>query len=276
MSAWHEDLYYCPEALHTDSAFTLTMAGMTYCDGSYRVVRTNSPFYLFEYILEGEGVVTEGAFTCAPRRGDIYILRQGGNHEYYASAKNPWTKIWFSVKGDLVVHLLQVYNLFGTIHLADIDALAYFEKMLSFLKYNQSGCETAKIPLVFHELLIHIATSIDSANNRSPQLALSMMNYLNSHVEEPVSLELMSKQFYKCSSQLIRIFKNEFHVTPYDYLLSRRIDTAKHLLHNTNYPIKEIALKLQFADEHYFSNFFKNKVGLSPSDYKKSSPVKYI
>ena len=276
MSTWQEELYYCPEALHSDSAFTLTMAGKTFCDGSYRVARENTPFYLFEYILEGEGVVTEDAFTCSPKCGDIYILRQGGDHEYYSSAKNPWTKIWFAIKGDLVTHLLQAYDLFGVVHLTNINALNYFEKMLGLLKDTQSSDETEKAPLLFHKFLIHIATSIDVANSRCSSLASSIMNYLNSHVEQPVSLELLSKQFFKCPSQIIRIFKSEFHLTPYDYLLNRRIDTAKHLLHNTYYSIKEIALKLQFADEHYFSNFFKTKVGMSPSEYKKSSPVKYL
>ena len=41
------------------------------------------------------------------------------------------------------------------------------------------------------------------------------------------------------------------------------------MLLNTNLSVKQIANHLSFADEYYFSNVFKQKVGLSPTAYRK-------
>jgi YesN/AraC family two-component response regulator len=44
---------------------------------------------------------------------------------------------------------------------------------------------------------------------------------------------------------------------------------AKSLLQNTSLSAKEIAFRLGFSDEHYFSNFFKKRTGMRPVEYKK-------
>jgi two-component system response regulator YesN len=38
---------------------------------------------------------------------------------------------------------------------------------------------------------------------------------------------------------------------------------------DTSLSVKEVAQKLCFSDEYYFSNIFKEKVGCSPSQYRK-------
>ena len=76
-------------------------------------------------------------------------------------------------------------------------------------------------------------------------------------------------QIYRSPSQAIRIFKREYGMTPIDYLLGQRVETAKLLLRNTNLQVKEIAYRLCFADEHYFSNYFRKRVGVTPGEYRQ-------
>ena len=71
-------------------------------------------------------------------------------------------------------------------------------------------------------------------------------------------------------SQTIRLFKKNFGTTPYTYVLNKKINFAKKLLIDTNLSVKEISTKLCFSDEYYFSNIFKEKVGCSPSQYRRS------
>ena len=78
----------------------------------------------------------------------------------------------------------------------------------------------------------------------------------------------ISKEFFYTKSHLIRIFKEKYGITPYDYLLERKTNLAKFLLLNTVLSIGEIAAKLGFANSHYFSNFFSKRVGKSPSKYR--------
>ena len=59
-------------------------------------------------------------------------------------------------------------------------------------------------------------------------------------------------------------------MTPYAYVLGKRIDLSKKLLVDTNLTVKQIADKLCFTDEYYFSNLFKRKVGVSPAAYRRA------
>ena len=48
----------------------------------------------------------------------------------------------------------------------------------------------------------------------------------------------------------------------------RRLETACLLLRSTALPVREIAFRLCFPDEHYFSSLFHRKLGLTPSAYR--------
>jgi AraC-like DNA-binding protein len=51
--------------------------------------------------------------------------------------------------------------------------------------------------------------------------------------------------------------------------MNQKIELAKLLLLNTNKSIKEIAAELNFCDEHYFSNYFTQRIGLAPLKFRK-------
>ncbi|MCC2686893.1 MAG: hypothetical protein K0R75_3792 [Paenibacillaceae bacterium] len=54
----------------------------------------------------------------------------------------------------------------------------------------------------------------------------------------------------------------------YQYVLAKKIETAKLMLQDTQLHINEIAMQLGFSDSQYFSNFFKKKTGISPSQFR--------
>ncbi|PPL02188.1 helix-turn-helix domain-containing protein [Parapedobacter indicus] len=65
-----------------------------------------------------------------------------------------------------------------------------------------------------------------------------------------------------------RKIKRQLGKLPSTLIQERVILEAKKLLHLTYLSIKEIALKLHFEDEHYFSRYFKKYVGISPSEFR--------
>lgn len=251
--------------------FFIEMTGISYCDGSYRIERTNSPISVFEYVMQGRGTVTVDGNTFTAAKGDIYMLHKGSTHAYSADSADPWVKIWMNVDGPLVNSLVWDYGLNGISHVPglDIHDLLYEIYMLAQNGHEDPDGLFLESALVFHRMVsrIHAFTRKEEPQ-RSPEAGL-MKSWLDRHIYERTGIGETAAQIFRSPSQAIRIFRREFGMTPVDYLLGRRIETAKLLLQNTNMQIKEIAYKLNFADEHYFSNYFKKRVGLAPGEYRR-------
>jgi AraC-like DNA-binding protein len=74
--------------------------------------------------------------------------------------------------------------------------------------------------------------------------------------ELPVSADHLRKLFAKATG-----------VTPLDYLTSLRMDEARHLLKIGGFSVKEIALRVGFKDQYYFSRMFRKVTGMSPTQF---------
>lgn len=270
----HEDIISFVEDTNENYPFFIQMTGISYCDGTYRIDRKNSPIYCFEYIIEGEGTINVDGKEFMPKKGDVYILPRGTDHFYYSDSKNPWQKIWFNVKGSLIDSLMQVYKLNNLYHIENLDLYELFEAMYTNAQdkdKNKSPKEIfLKASIIFHEILIKIYSRTAKACKIHNEIALELKQYIESNLENKISIEGLANHVFRSPSQTIRIFKDEFSVTPYEYILYKKLELAKLLLLNTNLPVKQIALKLKFADEHYFSNYFKAKLGVSPSKFRNN------
>ena len=66
---------------------------------------------------------------------------------------------------------------------------------------------------------------------------------------------------------LRRLFKEEYHMTPKEYLTQRRLEIAKSLLSTGYFTICEVARRSGFENEKYFSTVFKKYCGVSPKQY---------
>lgn len=69
---------------------------------------------------------------------------------------------------------------------------------------------------------------------------------------------------------LSKMFRKEMGVTFVDYLTSVRIRKSIEFLHDEQWKIYEIAEKVGYTTQHYFSNVFKKSLGISPAEYRKS------
>ena len=74
--------------------------------------------------------------------------------------------------------------------------------------------------------------------------------------------------FYVSNFILQLTFKNYYGITPYQYILSRRIDHAKKMLLSTECPINEIAFDSGFNSETALYRAFKIRTGFSPSQWR--------
>ena len=88
---------------------------------------------------------------------------------------------------------------------------------------------------------------------------------------DKLDLDSLSRALHLSKSTVIRTFKAAYGQTPYDYLLSLKMEAAKLLLRDTDMTVAETAVRLAFSDAHYFSNLFFERTGVRPREYRQSA-----
>lgn len=269
---------FLPGQLPGEPVFQIEMTGITYPDSHYHIERENSSIYILEYIMEGEGLLRIGEETYRPAKGDVYLLPRGKSHFYQADAANPWKKIWMNVKGSLCDTLVEGFGLGETVLFRDCPVYPLFREFLHVCEKKEgSGTEVARrTSLLFHEILLQLAAHAAAGAEpeiRLPETAVAVRKYVDEHIYERLSIEQLAKEASLSPSQLTRVFRKAYGQTPYEYVLSWKIDTACLLLRNTGMTVKEVAYRLQFSDEHYFANIFRQKKGLPPGKYRITGDI---
>jgi len=98
----------------------------------------------------------------------------------------------------------------------------------------------------------------------------SVIKHIQSHYAEPLSISELSSIVNLCEDSFIRLFKKEHGETPFTYIMNLRISESLKLLYENKYSVSEIATRTGFSSPSYFSKAFKEKLGVSPLQYKKT------
>lgn len=92
--------------------------------------------------------------------------------------------------------------------------------------------------------------------------------YLNQHIRERVTLDHLADSVNLNKHHLSRIFKLRTGLTPMDYFIRMKLDSAARLLRDSEWSHRQIAEHLALGDEYYFSRLFRKKMGYTPRDYR--------
>ena len=247
------------------SPFDNALIGITYPDPEYKITRSPSAkITVFEYVLEGKGEIMLDGKWQTVSAGQIYILRSSEEHRYRSNAKDPYKKIWVNYVADYLAPLLDAYGLTSGIYESE-NAKAYFDQLLELTKSATVSKNTHfSIAECVHRIIHAVATERLAEKTDEYRIREA----LNASVYEKLSLEDLAAKLHISKSNVIRVFKKSYGVTPYEYLLTLKIATAKLLLRDTKMTVKEISDRLHISDEHYFSSLFLARVGMRPKDYR--------
>lgn len=262
-----EDIITPPQS--SSLPFRVRMSGISYCDASYYIFRPSSPLTCIEYVISGKGLVKENETSFSATKGDIYILHEGARHEYSSDAQDPWVKIWMNLSGTAVEHLLRAYGLDRVNHVRGLDLHAQFRTFYETARECKTASEVSeRCALLFHGIVQKIAEKIREEHPADGKIARQMKEMIDASNGYGITLDELSSRLFFTKTHLIRVFREEYHITPHEYILSGKLRLAKDLLINTSLPITEISAYLHFCDAHYFTNFFRSRTDCSPREYR--------
>ncbi|MGC4020817.1 MAG: AraC family transcriptional regulator [Cyclobacteriaceae bacterium] len=92
-------------------------------------------------------------------------------------------------------------------------------------------------------------------------------DFIYSHFDQPLSLDLLSEASFLSKFHLLRLFKEYFHETPHQFITRLRLEKSIEHLKTTHYSVKEISQKVGIEDPSSFSRLFRNHFGVYPSQF---------
>ncbi len=262
-----EELYHFNQPRSARERISFELCGTTNPDQGYKIHRRHARIICLEFVESGKGTVHLDGESFSPRAGDSYLLQAWRDQRYYSDPSDPWKKHFVNVSGPLAESLVAAYGLGRHSYFRGLDLMNEFSRAVELAKRRDGDC-TPEMTSLFCEILLKMQRHVKKREHPTG-VAQEAKDYLNRHVTDPFDMAELCRQVSRSESQTIRLFKQHFGTTPYAYLLSKRLELAQRLLDNTALTVREIAQMLCFSDEYYFSNLFKSKLGISPSQYRR-------
>lgn len=97
-----------------------------------------------------------------------------------------------------------------------------------------------------------------------------IQRYILEHLSGDVSLTAIADEVHFNPSYLSRYYKQMTGHNLLEYIQSKKLEGALHLMQHTNLKLNEIAVRVGFDSHSYFTTFFKKKMGISPQEYRNS------
>lgn len=110
-------------------------------------------------------------------------------------------------------------------------------------------------------------TSSD-ANLPPLEVIYAIKNYIDKNYTTDISIAMFSEKYFFSKEYLSKFFKKEFGFGIYEYVLKLRMERARELLSDPSLQIKDIAERLGYSNNNYFSKAFKSYYHASPTDFR--------
>lgn len=261
-------------ALFSDDGvpFLLAMAGTSYPYSKYVMLRSeNERVNVFLYVLEGAGEVVLDGTRKSFGAGDLLVLREREKQEYMSDENNPMKMVWINYRADYIGAFMDAYKVKSGIY-SGAECQKYFDAAIDAAQSVLPRKEVCKILAdQVHRIIEAISPIVIDQEAVTLSPADKICEMLDSALYKRLELSRISELLHMSKSNVIRIFKKQYGLTPYEYLLTSKMEAAKVMLTSTQMSIKDISDRLCITDEHYFSTLFQKRVGMRPSEYRRST-----
>jgi signal transduction histidine kinase/AraC-like DNA-binding protein len=185
------------------------------------------------------------------------------------------------LKNDLRTSHIPIILLTAKTSIEDqIEGMKSHADMFIIKPFNLNYLEESIASILKNRIILreHFVNELpsESRSNSSNKLDRKFISEFTSIIESNLSNEDLSvDDIYKglgiSKIQLYRKTKALLGFNVNDYILSVRLQKAKYLLMNEDLTISEVAYKVGFSSQAYFSTVFKSKFSVTPSEFKESS-----
>ena len=260
------------------------MSGLNAFDFQIQYTETNQKRHFFEidlhthnefelYInLSGDVSFLVENTLYPVSRGDVIIARPGEQHHCVYRSEKPHKLFWIlfdseknkeffdflqadshenfiSPQGGLREELLELCTKLHGESLSQEEQLYCFFRIFAILRESKAVQSEPK--------------------ENTPQDLRQIIDYINQHIHEELTVLGIASHFYISQSTLERRFKQILHVTPLEFIRRKKILLAAQML-QAGESVLDIGTDLGYSDSSYFIELFKRYFQCTPHEYKQA------
>ena len=232
------------------------------------------------YLIEGK------SYKLKP--WDILLINNNDIHKAVITPNKAYERIIMWINLDFLAKYNNHCNLMSCFELASKQGfnllrlknnwIEIIKKILFALEdtFNNKdlGYETLRIGLLL-QFLVYINRLFLKQKNikelqdiKYDESINNILNYINEHLDENLSIDLLSSKFYVSKYYLMHKFKKQTGYTIHSYILQKRL-IMSNLLIKRGKSITDACMQSGFGDYSNFIRAFKKMFGVSPKKYYK-------
>lgn len=207
---------------------------------------------IITYEINGKQIVSDKCHAV--------ILPKGQSYSLYGNKSGIFPVINFDCKEFLCDEVISLPIKSADTYIKDFEKM----KALSLFEENR-----AEIMSVFYSILHRLSLESSVRN-----VIIPAIKYIESNYQNPkLSNAALAKKCNISEVYFRKIFTETYKTTPKQFIVDMRINKAKQLLSDGILNIGAVAEKCGFSNQYHFCRLFKEKTGLTPTEYMKQHRI---
>ncbi|MBO5371453.1 MAG: helix-turn-helix domain-containing protein [Lachnospiraceae bacterium] len=265
-----------------------------YNDTSLTKVNTHShAYYEFYFFLEGDVSMQIDDTLYPVTFGDIMLIPPHIPHRPVIHSLNvPYRRFVFWISQEYCNHLIQLspdyaylmqYVQTNKDYLFHIDKITFYSiqsKALRLIEEMQSEHfgKHAQISLCVNDLVLHLNRIVYKQKHKKrsgEELSLyqNLCTFIEEHLDEDLSLERLSAEFFVSKYHISHIFKQNLGISIHQFITKKRLYLCREAIIG-DMPITKAYQTFGFGDYSSFFRAFKKEYGISPKECQDMQLVK--
>jgi AraC-like DNA-binding protein len=229
--------------------------------------------YQLIYITRGGGLFESESCRSAVTEGSIILLQPGERHRYRPHTQSGWDETWVGFRGNMVDDIIRENHCMPGNAVFRVGfketVVNLFNDINRYSREGRPGYQPVISGAVIYLLGLISAEGQGSASGTRQTMVNRARAIFRDRVCDNISPEQVAEELRVSYSLFRKAFKQHTGVAPGQYLLGLKIELAKRLLADPGKLIKEIAYELNMDSPLYFGKLFKEKVGVTPAEYRR-------
>lgn len=233
--------------------------------------------YEILYVISGGGSFGVEGTHYKIKQGGLFITRPAETHHMVIDSNVPYERMAIHFSQDTVLpfdktgELLRAFddraqgrlNCFEQLSDADFCKKC-FDRMDEGAAFGRQRIISYLLP-VLNEIRSCFDESLESHDKAEKSASSELVDYINRHLFEELSLDKISERFFISKSQVNRSFRKATGSSVWEYVVIKRLLSARNAI-KEGVPINEAFRSSGFKDYSTFWRAYKNHFGCTPKD----------